>query len=176
VLQWTESDCTATINGEPYISGTEINTEGEFIFVLTDRAGNSSTFTGTIDKTPPEIIALNANSEIMLDGDITRFNIYFSWNERNCTATVNGEPYNKETLIKETGEYTIILTDIVGNSSSITVSVFKLIPTADIIPIGEGFALPYFNNGFSVEWEEENCTATLNGEPYVKGTEITEEG
>ncbi len=176
VLQWTESDCTATINGEPYISGTEINTEGEFIFVLTDRAGNSSTFTGTIDKTPPEIIALNANSEIMLDGDITRFNIYFSWNERNCTATVNGEPYNKETLIKETGEYTIILTDIVGNSSSITVSVFKLIPTADIIPIGEGFALPYFNNGFSVEWEEENCTATLNGELYVKGTEITEEG
>ena len=176
VFKWEEADCTATVNGEPYSSGTEINTEGEYVFVLVDKAGNSSTYKGIIDKTPPEILAFNTNQESMSDGDITRHNIYFTWNERSCIATLNGEAYTKETVIKETGDYTLILTDSVGNSSVITISVFKLIPTADIIPIGEGFSLPYLNNGFKVEWEEENCTATLNGAEYIKGTEITEEG
>jgi len=75
VFKWEEADCTATVNGEPYSSGTEINTEGEYVFVLVDKAGNSSTYKGIIDKTPPEILAFNTNQESMSDGDITRHNI-----------------------------------------------------------------------------------------------------
>ena len=176
VFTWTEENCTATVNGQPYTANTEISAEGDYTFILTDAAGNTSTYTGSIDKTAPEIFALTSNGDSLINGAETRYNIYFTWTERYCTATVNGQPYTQETPIKETGEYTIVLTDNVGNTSTLTISVYKLTPTADIIPIGEGYSLPYLNNGFSVEWDEDGCTATLNGEPYSKGTEITAEG
>ena len=42
---WTASNCTATLNGKNYISGTWIEQEGEYTFVITNDANRSTTYT-----------------------------------------------------------------------------------------------------------------------------------
>ena len=46
---WTDSNCTATLNGESYVNGSWISVEGNHTFVLTNDAKRSSTYTFTID-------------------------------------------------------------------------------------------------------------------------------
>src|SRR5690606_40369666 len=46
---------TATLNGEPFTSGTVINEEGNYTLVVTDAAGNADTVSFAIDKTVPEV-------------------------------------------------------------------------------------------------------------------------
>lgn len=42
---WTASNCTATLNGKSYTSGTWIEQEGEYTFVITNDANRSTTYT-----------------------------------------------------------------------------------------------------------------------------------
>ena len=42
---WTASNCTASLNGKSYISGTWIEQEGEYTFVITNDANRSTTYT-----------------------------------------------------------------------------------------------------------------------------------
>ncbi len=42
---WTESNCTATLNGKSYTSGTWIEQEGEYTFVITNDANRSTIYT-----------------------------------------------------------------------------------------------------------------------------------
>ena len=42
---WTASNCTATLNGKSYASGTWIEQEGEYTFVITNDANRSTTYT-----------------------------------------------------------------------------------------------------------------------------------
>ena len=42
---WTASNCYATLNGKSYISGTWIEQEGEYTFVITNDANRSTTYT-----------------------------------------------------------------------------------------------------------------------------------
>ena len=46
---WTDSNCTAALNGESYVNGSWISVEGNHTFVLTNDAKRSSTYTFTID-------------------------------------------------------------------------------------------------------------------------------
>lgn len=46
---WTDSNCSGALDGESYVNGTWINTEGSHTFVLTNDAQRSSTYTFTID-------------------------------------------------------------------------------------------------------------------------------
>ncbi|MGN0764857.1 MAG: hypothetical protein ACI4MO_00035, partial [Christensenellales bacterium] len=50
---WTESAATAKLNGTNYTQGSTISAEKQHTIVLTDLAGNSTTYTFTIDKTAP---------------------------------------------------------------------------------------------------------------------------
>ncbi len=169
-----EEDCTATVNGEPYSKGNLITAEGDYTIVLIDRAGNVANYSFKIDKTAPSAKAHTASNEVIEDNSITRYSIYFDWTESGCTATVNGELYSKGTLLSETGVYSFVLSDAVGNTINMTIEVYKIAPHAEIMPEND-FVLPYLNDGFSITWEED-CTATVNGEPYSKGTLITAEG
>ncbi len=174
-FEWEEEDCTATLNGQPYELGALITAEGDYRIILTDKAGNTATYTFTIDKTAPKAKAHTASNEIIEDAAITRYSIYFDWTEAGCTATVNGEPYSNGNLISDTGIYTFALSDAVGNVVYLTIEVYKIIPNAEIVPTNN-FVLPYLNDGFTITWEEEDCTATLNGQSYEKETKITDEG
>ena len=46
---WTDSNCTATLNGESYVNGSWISVEGNHTLVLTNDAKRSNTYTFTID-------------------------------------------------------------------------------------------------------------------------------
>ena len=174
-FDWEEESCTATLNGQPYELGALIIAEGDYLIELTDRAGNVARYSFTIDKTPPKAKAHTASNELIEDESITRYSIYFDWTEAGCTATLNGEPYSKGNLINDTGIYAFALSDAVGNVVYLTIEVYKVIPNAEITPINN-FVLPYLNDGFTITWSEEGCTATLNGQSYEKETEITAEG
>ena len=46
---WTASNCYATLNGKSYTSGTWIEQEGEYTFVVTNDANRSTTYKFTVD-------------------------------------------------------------------------------------------------------------------------------
>ena len=46
---WTATGCSATLNGKSYTSGTWIEQEGEYTFVITNDANRSSTYKFTVD-------------------------------------------------------------------------------------------------------------------------------
>lgn len=46
---WTASNCYATLNGKSYTSGTWIEQEGEYSFVITNDANRSTTYKFTVD-------------------------------------------------------------------------------------------------------------------------------
>ena len=46
---WTASNCYATLNGRSYTSGTWIEQEGEYTFVITNDANRSTTYKFTVD-------------------------------------------------------------------------------------------------------------------------------
>ena len=46
---WTASNCSATLNGKSYTSGTWIEQEGEYAFIITNDANRSTTYKYTVD-------------------------------------------------------------------------------------------------------------------------------
>jgi hypothetical protein len=175
---WTEAGLTATLNGQPYLSDTVVSVEGLFVFSIVDFAGNITTFTLTVDKTAPVGKLYDINGEPLENSTSTRFSIYFTWQETSCTAMLNGQNYDKNNLVAESGEYTLTLIDRAGNVSEYTFIIDKEIPQVDIYNLIGALIVndSYVQDGIYFNWNKENCTATLNGEPYINGTEITQEG
>ena len=165
---WTESNVTAALNGSAYTKGATISTGGEHTIILTDRAGNRSTYTFTIDKTPP-----TGTLTGVTDGSYTNKNVSFSWTESGATATLNDKAYNKGTTISAEGEYTIVLTDRAGNSRTYTFTIDKTAPTGTLTGVANG---GFTNSNVSFSWTESNVTSTLNGAAYTKGATISAEG
>ena len=100
---------------QEYKNGDVFSEEGDYIVILTDKAGNKSTYSITIDKTKP-VGKLYSDYEEIENGSKTNGKVYFTWDE-DCYATVNGTPYSKNKVISEEGEYEFVLTDKAGNSS-----------------------------------------------------------
>ena len=111
----------ASINGNPFASGTTFSTEQVYTFIITDLAGNSTGATFTIDKTLPtrsgvtSWIYYNSNQSI-------------TYNDTNISgATINGTPYTSWTPITTDGIKTFIVTDKAG---SFTGTIFIIDKTA----------------------------------------------
>ncbi|MGE6575096.1 S-layer homology domain-containing protein [Paenibacillus xylanexedens] len=49
----TFNEGTATLNGNPFVSGTSVGANGSYVLVVTDHAGNSTTITFNINKPVP---------------------------------------------------------------------------------------------------------------------------
>lgn len=112
-----------------YSSGIVFSEEGSYNVVITDLAGNKSTYSVVIDKTAP-IGRLYSDYQVVADGSITNGKVYFTWDE-DCTATVNGREYAKNSVISEEGSYEFILTDKAGNSTSYHVEIDLTAPSAN---------------------------------------------
>lgn len=168
-----ESGCTATLNGQPYSSGTTINVEGEYEFIVFDKYGNQGTWIITIDKTPP-VLSVISNGQALENGEITRYNVYTVWDDVSATATLNGNPVNNGACIEDEGEYTLI-----GTTTSYDITIDRTAPDAKIFNVDnstEEIKVNYAVSNIYFTWEEQGCTATLNGEPYQKKTYITKDG
>lgn len=125
---WTEASGTqsairATLDGSAYRQEAEISTEGTHTLVISDSAGNATTYTFTTDKTKP-IGTLNG----VANGGITQGNVSFTWSESNLTATLNGKDYYSGSIVSAHGSYTILLSDLAGNVSTYSFIIDKKRP------------------------------------------------
>lgn len=127
-----EADASAiySYNGneyQDYKNGDVFSEEGDYIVILTDKAGNKSTYSITIDKTMP-VGKLYSDYEEVSNGTITKGKVYFTWDE-DCTATVNGREYAKNSVISAEGTYNFVLTDKAGNSTSYRIEIDLTAPS-----------------------------------------------
>ena len=91
---------------------------------LRDTAGNiSNTFSDTIvlDTTPPVITGVTNNG--LYNTDVT-----ISFNEG--TATLNGAVFTSGATVSTSGNYTLVVTDSAGNTTTITFVIDKALPKA----------------------------------------------
>lgn len=58
----TFDEGTATLNGDPFVNGETVSTEGDFTLVVTDPAGNVNTVSFLIDKTNPIITGITTGT------------------------------------------------------------------------------------------------------------------
>lgn len=127
-----EADASAiySYNGseyQEYKNGDVFSEEGDYIVILTDQAGNKSTYSITIDKTKP-VGKLYSDYEEIENGSKTNGKVYFTWDE-DCYATVNGTPYSKNKVISEEGEYEFVLADKAGNSTAYRIEIDLTAPS-----------------------------------------------
>ncbi|WP_286927203.1 MULTISPECIES: S-layer homology domain-containing protein [Lysinibacillus] len=91
---------------------------------LRDTAGNiSNTFSDTIvlDTTPPVITGVTNNG-------LYNTNVTISFNEG--TATLNGAVFTSGATVSTSGNYTLVVTDSAGNTTTITFVIDKALPKA----------------------------------------------
>ncbi len=151
---------TATLNGNPFVSGSTVEQEGDYTLIVTDAAGNSATIVFSLDKTSPVVTGVTDETSYNSDRTIT-------FNEG--TATLNGSAFVSGGLVGEEGDYTLLVTDAAGNETTVRFTVDKTDPIVTGVNNGENYNADRrvtFNEG----------TATLNGDSFASGDEVTEEG
>jgi uncharacterized repeat protein (TIGR02543 family) len=94
--------------------------EGEYAITLTDVNDSFATLNFVIDKTPPTVTGV--------DDTTTYYTPAYAFFEEG-TALLNGEPYESGTIIGDEGDYTLLVTDIVGNTVTISFAVEKRVVT-----------------------------------------------
>lgn len=123
-----ESKVSVTLNGEPFVSGTILEKEQDYILkvVAYDLAGNmnSQTVVFTLDKTAPIIKFTEDISGKYFNKDfIPEFIIQDMVEYDIINMTLNGEKYEKGTPITQDGKYVLFIEakDKSGNISKITI-------------------------------------------------------
>jgi hypothetical protein len=156
------NDGSAVLNDIPFINGTTVYTDGFYVLVVTDIAGNETVIEFTIkDTLPPEVYGVE-NGGIYFNP----LTIIFS----EGTALLNGVPFANEGTVNEPGQYLLEVTDEVGNVTQINFVILDLTPP-EVYGV-EDWGVYYdpititFNDGI----------ATLNDKPFYNGTEVYEEG
>jgi hypothetical protein len=116
---------TATLNGSLYTSGTLINQERNHVLVVTDPAGNVTTVSFTIDKTPPVVNGVEAGIYYNTDLTITFI---------EGSATLNSNPFTSGQTVSTDGNYTLVVTDLAGNVTTISFVLDKTSPIITVEP------------------------------------------
>ncbi|WP_404410188.1 Ig-like domain-containing protein [Exiguobacterium aurantiacum] len=110
---------TATLNGEPYTSGKLISQPGKYTLRLSDATGNETVTTFTIDRTAPVISGVKSRQ-------VTNQSVTIQYNEG--TATLNGKRIRNNWPVKNSGAYTLRVTDQAGNVKSLSFTIDKVAP------------------------------------------------
>lgn len=132
-LVWSESEITAVYSKNEanlgnYFKGTTLSEDGEYRITLTDKAGNSSSYSITINSVAPAGRLYADDKEIGNDSH-TNKTIRFEWDDSSYKCTLNDNEYRMNTPIKEEGIYTFVLSDSYGNSSTYTIEIDKTSPS-----------------------------------------------
>ena len=169
-ISWYEDGATATLNDEPYKMNAIISASGNYIFILKDRAGNTSNYFFSIDKSIPEGTLFGVN-----DGGYTNTDVYFSWNTsfEDWFATLDGGTYLPNSVISNEGEHIIEIYNQLGVSVSYIFTIDKTAPVAIFTGLNELF---FSNSSVMFTWNEEDVTATCNKRTYKKMSNIYDEG
>ncbi|MFC0187194.1 Ig-like domain-containing protein [Fictibacillus aquaticus] len=156
----TFNEGTALLNGLPYLSGTEIDSEGAYKFEVTDQIGNKYAADFVIDKTPPVVNGVEDNA-------VYNQAVVLTFNEG--TATLNAEPFKSETKVEAEGTYTLIVIDPAGNQVSNSFTIDKTAP--NVMGAADN---GLYNKDVTITFNE--GTAELNGALISSGTIVKGEG
>ena len=143
---------TITLNDVPFVSGTKINTPGNYTITVLGVAGYRKDIRFIVK--PHEVN--------VVDGEAYRHSVIPAVS--NGTLTLNGEPYTSGTVINTSGEYTLVVAGENGYYDSIT---FTLITGANV---EEG---KHYNEPVTLKFVG---TATLNGASVQSDTVIENVG
>jgi hypothetical protein len=146
------------LNGDPFVSGTEVSEVGNYELVITGVNGFQETFTFTIK---PDVGVISENSQH--DGSVTP-----TIEGEGMTISLNGQPYIVGTPITNPGTNILVITSDNGDYRK------EYTFTINLLTSG-------FTDGSTYENEAKTITfsggsATLNGDPFVSGTEVSEVG
>lgn len=155
------------IETRSFKSGETLTKTGSYKLEVKDKAGNISEVRFLIDKDPPEISGV-VNGKVYAD-DVTPY-IYETFNMKSIT--LNGETFKSGTKITKEGNYTLIATDELGNSSSMKFSIDKTPPAISGLDLNSSNY--YYNRDVTITFNEGN--AIVNNQPYISGTKISKEG
>ncbi|WP_179086835.1 S-layer homology domain-containing protein [Paenibacillus odorifer] len=156
----TFNEGTATLNGDPFASGETVSAEGDYTLIVTDAVGNVTTVSFTIHKTGPTVTGVVYGSSYNTDRMIT-FN--------TGIATLNGDSFASGSEVSAEGDYTLIVTDAMGNVTTIAFTIDKTVPIISGVTDGS-----IYNTNQSITFNE--GTATLNGDPFASGATVFAEG
>jgi hypothetical protein len=189
---------TATLNGQPYVSGAAIVADGDYTFSVSARdcAGNTSTVRTipfTIDTVAPSIGAMTpadganvGSASITISGALSADDV--------ASVVISGTPYSAAisgrtftfagvSLADGANQLTIKATDRAGNSSTkiYTLNVKSTSPVVDILESGAPIpAGALFNRPIAplvrATGSAAIVTATLNTNPFTSGTTIPSDG
>ena len=138
---------------------------------MTDRAGNSTTYTFEIDLTAP-----TGTLDGVTDGGITNSTVTFSWIEDGAYAVLNNDTVYYSTFsVKNERVHIIKLFDRAGNSTTYSFEIDLTVPTGTF----NGFTNEQYmlsNNTVTFEWMYSNYIVLLDNEPYERLSEISSEG
>ena len=172
-ITWDEST-NAELDHAPFENGSVVKTPGEHrLFVQNKYESTAVYFTLDIEYEEPTV-SVEDGAEFKLS-DFGEGPLVVTWTPEEATATLNGEAYT-QTFIEEPGEYTLVVTN---GDKSVTVH-FTIVDDTPVpvVSVEDGAQFDLYNAAepLAITWTPEGATATLNGEEYAAGTEITEVG
>jgi hypothetical protein len=138
---------TATLNGNPYTSGTEITEAGNHVIVLVEVPGAD-----------PITVSFTVTSGINLEDGMTydrsKTPIF------RGTATLNGAAFTSGTDVETPGAYTLEISGVGGYLETITFNITSGVNIEDGAELDDAVIVTF------------RGTATLNGTAFASGTEI----
>jgi M6 family metalloprotease-like protein len=113
-------------------TGTTVSAEGAYAVSARDLAGNASSFSFTIDKTPPSLSAASGGSAVTM-GQIVSASVTVTAADAHLSgrsATKDGAPYPWPAggVFADSGMYVATATDFAGNTATLR---FGIYPNAD---------------------------------------------
>ncbi len=134
---------TATLNGEPFVSGSEVSAEGSYSLVITDNDGKTRTVSFTIDKTAP-VITIAPYDTARTNQSVT---VEASTNEGTLNATSH--------TFTENGSFTFMATDAAGNVTEETVTISHIYKTLsfEILNLPDGLFIVEGMQPDIAEWQ-----------------------
>jgi alpha-tubulin suppressor-like RCC1 family protein len=121
----TFNEGMAMLNGNPFVSSTLIETEGSYVLIVTDDAGNTTSASFVIDKTAPVISGVEHNRFYNSDRTIT-----FS----EGSGLLNGVQFETGMTVSVEGSYVLTVTDLAGNETTVSFVLDKTAPMITIAP------------------------------------------
>lgn len=155
----TFTEGAATLNGQPFASGTIISSDGDYELKVKDQAGNETTVRFKIDRKPVTVTGVESGKTYQQVKPIFTEGV----------GKLNGASYVSGTTIDQTGNYVLIVTDDAGNETKFSFSIDRTPPVISGFVEGKQSyreVTPSFSEG----------TALLNGKTFASGTKLVQEG
>ncbi|MDQ8736047.1 S-layer homology domain-containing protein [Paenibacillus sp. LHD-38] len=122
---------SSLLNGSSITSGHQVTAEGSYSLAVTDKAGNITALSFSIDKTLPTVSGVTNGTSYNTDRQPS-----YADNNAGVTAKLNGSSFASGDSITAEGDYSLVVTDAYGNSVTVTFTIDKTSPNGSVVIAG----------------------------------------